>query len=119
MSEQVPEHVLKNTKDSLMLIYLIFASGALTFGFTTILGAIWLVLERDKVDDVLQSHVDFLLQTFWKNWVFILVGGFLSVFLIGFLVLIFWFFWLIVRSLRGLKALKADETIENPKRWGF
>lgn len=119
MSDQVPEHILKNTNDSLQLIYLVYAAGALTLGFTTILGMIWVFLEKDKVDDVLKTHVSFLMQTFWKSWVFLAIGGILSLFLIGFLVLVFWFFWLIIRCVRGFKALKAGQPIEKPKRWGF
>ncbi|MCB1531862.1 MAG: hypothetical protein KDJ35_03230 [Alphaproteobacteria bacterium] len=119
MSEQIPDHVLKNTKDSLMLIYLIYAAGAFTLGFTTILGVIWTYLEREKVDEVLQSHVSFLFQTFWKSWALMMVGVMLGFFFLGFLIFVLWFFWLLVRCFRGFRALRADQPITNPQRWVF
>ena len=119
MSEPVPEHVLKNTKDSLMLIYLIYGAGALTLGFTTILGVVWLFLEKKRVDEKLQSHVTFLIDTFWKCWVYLVLAAILSFFVLGIIILIFWFFWLIIRCVKGFRALKADRAILKPKRWLF
>lgn len=119
MSDKVDEYVLKNTKDSLQLIYLIYGAGALTMGFTTVLGAIWAYLERENTDAVLRSHITFLLHTFWKGLLFLFVGGFFSFFVLGFLILIFWFVWLIIRCVNGFKALKEDKPIEDPKRWWF
>lgn len=121
MSEEqsIQPHVLKNTKDNLALIYLTFGAGSLTLGATTIFGVIWAFLEREKVDENLSTHIKFIIHTFWKSWLFLIIGGLTSFFIVGFLVLIFWFFWLIVRSYKGFQALRKGEAIAKPKRWLF
>jgi uncharacterized membrane protein len=89
------------------------------FGITGIVGVVMAYINKDDAPEWLKTHYQFQIRTFWIGALFMILGGILSIILIGWFVLLFWVVWLIVRSIKGIKALDSEQAIENPKRWFF
>jgi uncharacterized membrane protein len=117
MSEVVVENS-STTKDSAKIVYILYMVGVV-FGITGIIGVVMAYINKDDAPEWLKTHYQFQIRTFWIGALFMILGGILSIILIGWFVLLFWVVWLIVRSIKGIKALDSEQAIENPKRWFF
>ncbi|CCG09452.1 Putative uncharacterized protein [Pararhodospirillum photometricum DSM 122] len=63
--------------------------------------------------------MDFQIRTFWYGLLIMVIGGALSLVLIGYAVLLFWLVWLIVRCVKGLLLLNENRPIANPTSFMF
>ncbi|MBC8551922.1 MAG: hypothetical protein H8D23_19920 [Candidatus Brocadiales bacterium] len=117
MSEVAVENS-STTKGSAKIVYILYMVGVV-FGITGIVGVVMAYINKDDAPEWLKTHYQFQIRTFWIGALFMILGGILSIILIGWFVLLFWVVWLIVRSIKGIKALDSEQAIENPKRWFF
>ena len=76
-------------------------------------------LQRDKTDQVSQSHFQFQITTFWIGLLYLFVGLPALHFGIGALILLWYVIWTVVRCVKGLLALNMGEPIGNPNSWWF
>lgn len=103
----------------LQLVYLSYGVGLL-FPLFTIIGLIAAYVLREPGDSrLIASHYRFLIRTFWIGLLYGVVGGLLSLVVIGWFVLIFATIWYIVRLVRGYKFLYRREPIQDPGSWMF
>jgi len=117
MSEVAVENS-STTKASAKIVYILYMVGVM-FGITGIVGVIMAYINKDDAPEWLKTHYQFQIRTFWIGALFMILGGILSIIVIGWFVLLFWVVWLIVRSVKGIKALDSEKAIENPTRWFF
>lgn len=100
------------------IIYILYLVG-LVFGVTGIVGVVMAYINKSDAPEWLQSHYRFQIRTFWIGALYIFLGALLSIFLIGYLVLLFWIVWLIVRCIKGMQALEKGQAHPNPAGWMF
>ncbi|EAT15490.1 hypothetical protein HTZ97_14960 [Desulfuromonas acetoxidans] len=108
----------KSSEKTAKLIYILYLVG-IVLGITGIIGVIMAYVYRGDAPVWLRSHYDFQIRTFWIGALYIFVGGLLSAFLIGYLLLLFWLVWLAVRCAKGLKALEEQQAPPNAASWIF
>jgi uncharacterized membrane protein len=107
-----------NAKTWVLGVYVVYLLGLLLW-FMPVVGVIIAYVFQDKVGDVLGSHYQFQIRTFWISFLFGLIV-FVSMFLlIGFLLAPVLLIWFIVRCVVGLKYLYENKPIPNPKSWLF
>jgi uncharacterized membrane protein len=76
-------------------------------------------VNKDDVAEWLQSHYQFQIRTFWFGLVYLLLGGLLSVILIGYLIILFTVIWIIIRCVKGMKYLDNQQAHPQPTAWMF
>lgn len=104
--------------DTARIIYVLYLVGLAT-GLTALIGLIMAYVNRNDAPDWLRSHYDFQIRTFWIGLLYCVIGGILSIILIGFLVLLFWAVWLIIRVVKGFKALEQRQPVPDVTTWMF
>jgi len=108
---------VSNTTLAMVVYVLYFVS--YFFPLTALAGVIIAHIQLDAADALLQSHYRFQIRTFWIGLLYIVVGGLLTLVLIGWLVLLWWFIWTLVRCIKGILALNEGRPIANPASWMF
>ena len=84
------------------------------FGITAVAGVFINYLKRNEVKDSwLESHFTWQLRTFWFGLGAAVVGFFLTIVIIGFLILAANLVWIIYRVVKGWLLLCEDKPIEN------
>jgi uncharacterized membrane protein len=104
--------------DIALIIYILYFVGYFT-GVTAIIGVIMAHIQLDTADPMLATHYRFQIRTFWIGLLYLVVGTVLSLIIIGFLVLAWWFVWSLIRSIKGLLALNKYQPIADPNSWMF
>jgi len=105
--------------ENVRLIYILYLIG-LVFGITAIAGVVVAYSNKDdEMPDWLKSHYHYLINTFWKGLIMILVGVLTIVLIVGIFILIFWTVWIIVRCVNGIKYLDSKQAHPNPEGWWF
>lgn len=95
---------------------IVYACEALSYflGITAIVGIIINYLRRDEAKDTwLESHFTWQIRTFWIGLCIAVVGWFLTVILIGFLILAANLVWMIFRVIKGWLLLQENKPIPN------
>ncbi len=100
------------------IIYILYLVG-LVSGITLLIGVIMAYVNREGAPDWLQSHYRFQIRTFWIGLLYSVIGGILTIVLIGFLIWLFTVVWLIVRCVKGFKYLERREPVPNVESWMF
>jgi len=100
------------------IIYILYLIGVI-FGLTGVIGVVMAYVNRNDAADWLKSHYQFQIRTFWIGALWLLIGGLLSIVLIGYLVILFWVVWLIIRCIKGMKSLDLKQPHPNPTSWMF
>lgn len=93
-------------------VYILYLLGLL-FPIIALIGVIIAYVKRgeNQNPDWLEQHYRFQIQTFWFGWLYLIVGLIFTVFLIGWLILLWWLVWLITRSIKGLNAIDNQQGI--------
>lgn len=99
-------------------IYLLYCIGYFT-GISALIGVIIAHVKVDDTDPVLRSHYQYQIRTFWIGLLYLVVGTLLCIFLIGFLVLAWWFVWSLVRIAKGIILVSENKPLANPRSWLF
>ncbi len=87
--------------------------------FSALVGVIMAYINKGGEDDFLQSHYQFQIRTFWIGLLYVLVGAFLTVIVIGWLIIFFYIVWLIIRCAKGFKYLGKQQPMPEPTSWMF
>ncbi len=112
-----PPPLVSNPQLALIVYILYFA--AYVVGITALIGVIIAHVQVGTAEPILASHYRFQIRTFWIGVLYLVVGGVLTLVLIGFLILLWWFVWSLVRNIKGVLALNENQPIANPGSWMF
>ncbi len=113
-----PQAPIVSNYGLVLAVYILYLVGFLT-GITALVGVVVAYLQRDKTDQVSQSHFQFQIRTFWIGLLYFVVGGLTIHFGIGVIILLWWIIWTVIRCVKGLLALNMGEPIRYPKSWWF
>ena len=81
-------------------------------GITPLLAIIMNYIKRDEMRGTwLESHVDWQIKTFWFSLLGYILGGLLTVILIGFVIIFLVFVCHVYRLVKGLIALNENNPI--------
>jgi uncharacterized membrane protein len=108
---------VSNTTVAVIVYALYFV--AYFIGVSAIVGVIIAHVQSGLADPFLQSHYRFQIRTFWVGLLYLVVGGLLSIIIVGWFVLLWWFIWSLVRNIKGILALNEGRPIANPTSWLF
>ena len=115
--ETTPRPIVPST-DIALIIYILYFLGYFT-GITAVIGVIMAHIQLDTADPMLATHYRFQIRTFWIGLFYLVVGTVLSLIIIGWVVLAWWFIWSLIRSIKGLLALNERRPIADPGSWLF
>jgi uncharacterized membrane protein len=101
-----------------LIVYVLYCVGYCT-GISALIGVIIAHIKVDDTDPLLRSHYQFQIRTFWVGLLFLATGTLLSIVLIGFLILIWWFLWSLIRIIKGIVRISESKPIAHPTSWGF
>ncbi len=101
-----------------MIIYALYLAN-LAVPFTALIAVIMAYINKSDENNFLQSHYQFQIRTFWIGLLYLMIGGILTLVVIGWLILLFYAVWLIIRCVKGLKYLNNQQPIPNPTSWMF
>ncbi len=116
MTEAVQSNA--STERTAKIIYVLYLFG-IVFDITGIIGVIMAYINKTDAPEWLQSHYQFQVRTFWIGFLYLVIGGVLTLAVIGYLVFPFYVIWLIVRCAKGIKALDNKQAYPNPTGWMF
>lgn len=102
--------------DTVQLCYILYLSSILIV-ITAPVGLMMAYLNKAGAPEWLQTHYVYIIHTFWKGLLYIVISTILMVVLIGFLLFIAAIAWWIIRCIKGLKLLSKRQPIEDPKGW--
>ena len=105
-------------KQLALIVYILYFIAYFT-GITAIIGVIIAHLQVGSSDSVASSHFRFQIRTFWIGLLYLVIGTILSIVVVGFAVLLWWFIWSLVRNIKGALALNENQPIANPASWLF
>jgi uncharacterized membrane protein len=106
----------KATDSTPKLIYILYLA-SLVLGITSLVGVIMAYVNVGDAPEPARSHYRYQIRTFWIGLLYAVVGGLLTLIVIGFVVLLFLAVWLIVRCVKGLKYLDRGQPVPNPGTW--
>jgi uncharacterized membrane protein len=86
---------------------------------TVLIGLVVAYVKIGDAEPLLRSHYRFQIRTFWISLLYLGIGLPLSMVLIGFPIVIWWFAWSLVRTVKGLLLLIENKPIGNPESWLF
>ena len=91
-----------------LVAYVLHLAGAVA-GITSIVGLIINYVNRDRRDEVLDSHHTWMIRSFWWALLWGVIGFVAIIILIGWAILFVVWVWYIYRHVRGLIALTNGE----------
>lgn len=98
-------------KQYTLIIYGLYVA-SLLIGITSIVAIIMNYLKRDEVRGTwLESHFNWQIKTFWYSLIGGLIGGVLSLILVGYLILLAVAIWYIYRVIKGLVVFLDNQPI--------
>lgn len=87
--------------------------------FLGLIGIVMAYINKADAPEWLQSHYQFQIRTFWFGLFYVVLGGLLTLILIGYLILLFTVIWIIIRCVKGMKYLDQQQAYPNPTAWMF
>lgn len=103
-------------KQIAFVVYILYFVGFF-LGLTALAGVIVAHLKVKEASPVFQTHFRYQIRTFWIGVLMLLLGGALSLVLIGYLLLLFWLVWTLVRCIKGVMRVNEARPIDNPGTW--
>jgi len=100
------------------LIYILYLA-SLVFGITGLIGVVMAYVNKGDGPGWVDSHYRFQIRTFWVGLLIGVVGGLMSLIVIGWFVLLFGLIWIIVRCAKGMKYLARGQAHPDPGAWMF
>lgn len=115
MNQPVPSNGFDLNRPTIVaLLYL----ASFVVGITGIVGVVLAFIWRgERPGDWTESHYTYLINTFWIGLAGGIVGGILTIVLIGFLLLGAVAIWVIVRSVKSLLAAQQRAPMPDPGSW--
>ena len=100
-------------RQSAIVIYILYLVGFAT-GVSALAGVV-LAHAKATQSAVWQSHYDYQIRTFWLGLATLIVGAVLSLVLIGWLVIAWWFLWTAIRVIKGLLLALEGNGVDDPQ----
>ncbi|WP_432784670.1 hypothetical protein AAEX37_01604 [Oligella sp. MSHR50489EDL] len=86
----------------------------------TLAGVVMAYLKRDEYKNTLyESHVTFLIRTFWISLLYGVISFILSFIGIGIILGILTTIWYVIRIVKGFVTFMDNKPINNPETWLF
>ncbi|GEM_PF-1195477 len=101
-----------------MLVYVLFLLG-FAVPLAALGGLIVAYVKRAEADAVAAAHLDFQIRTFWLGLLAMVVGGILTLVLVGWLVLALWTVWTLARTISGMIRLDEGRAVRDRETLGF
>ena len=101
-----------------LIVYILYFASYFT-GLTGLIGVIIAHVQIGTADEMLRTHYQFQIRTFWIGVLYLAIGIILTFVVVGILVLLWWFIWSLVRNVKGVLALNENKPIANPASWMF
>ena len=98
------------------LLYLLSFVTGITGLVGIVLAHVW---QGEHRGDWQESHLTYLIRTFWLAFLASIIGVVLSIIGIGILILIAVWVWMAVRSVMSLVKAQRREPMPDPKTWLF
>lgn len=100
-----------------MISYLLYAIAAV-FPPAALAGVIYVYLKRDEVaGSYVEGHMTWLIRTFWLTVIWGVIGGVLTLLLIGFVILFAVGVWYIFRVVKGFVTFYEDRALPDPESY--
>ena len=113
-----PQQPAMSDKQIVLIVYILYLASYIT-GITALIAVIIAHVQVGSADPILATHYRFQIRTFWIGLLYLMIGSILTLAVIGFLVLLWWFIWSLVRNVKGVLALNENKPIANPQSWMF
>ncbi len=97
-----------------MTVYLLYLLGMLMV-ITAPVGVLIAHIARGRAMDWMRSHYTFQIRTFWLGLPALLVGLFLTINVIGYLIIAAWMIWAVARCAAGISYLADYRPVPDPK----
>ena len=103
-----------------IVVYALYFIGFI-FGITALAGLIMSYIKKDDKfnSEVDKTHYEFLISTFWRGLVYLIVGTILCAIFIGVFVLIYWFVWSLINLIQGITAYNEGRKVIRSSFFGF
>jgi len=116
--EQPTPQAPTDDKSYCLAVYILYLV-SYAFGITALVGVIIAHMKQPTTSDILESHFQFQIRTFWIGLIYWIVGFVLAFVLIGIPILLWWFIWSLVRCIKGLILLNDGKPVPEPTSWLF
>ncbi|SUA51307.1 Predicted membrane protein [Oligella ureolytica] len=114
------KRVSEKQKNFLLVTYIVFAVGLFTCGLISIAGLVMVYIKRDDYkNSIYESHVTYLIRTFWIGLLYGFISFILAILGIGVISGILTSIWYVIRVVKGFITFYDDEPIQDPKTWLF
>ncbi len=94
-----------------LIVYILYIASYFTGGLTALIGVILAHLNAKDRDELMRSHYNYQIRTFWWGLLWTFIGVALAFFVIGYFVLLAWMVWSIYRIVKGLNALNKNQPV--------
>lgn len=117
---QENNQVTEKQKTYLLITYIVFVVGFFTGGLITIAGLVMAYLKRDDYNNsIYESHVTYLIRTFWIGFLYTAISFVLSIIGIGLLLAVLTAIWYVIRIVKGFVTFYDAKPIAKPETWFF
>ena len=120
MSEDNAVSIETNSDESftgnVRLIYILYLVG-IVMPLVGLVGLIFAYVKKGDAPVWAKTHYRFLIRTFWIYMLFLVVGVFTSMIIIGWFVLLAGLIWFIIRMVKGISALQTGVPHPDPTGW--
>ena len=106
------------THDAVKLVYILYFVGFF-IPLAALAGVVVAYVNIKDAGLVAQSHYTFQIRSFWIGLGAAVIGGLLTLILIGWLVLLVWTVWALARFITGLLKASDGKPVDQPEGWGF
>lgn len=114
------KRVSEKQKNFLLVTYIVFAVGLFTGGLVSIAGLVMAYIKRDDYkNSSYESHVTYLIRTFWIGLLYGFISFILTIVGIGVILGILTSIWYVIRVVKGFITFYDDKPIQDPETWLF
>lgn len=118
MAATDPQVVRPKGMGAAFIVYICYLVG-LVLPLAALVGLILAYVKLGEGSARADTHFQFQIRTFWMGLLFMLVGGLLTVVLVGWALLLVWAIWLLTRCITGMLRIGDHEGVRDRLSWGF
>lgn len=100
----------KNDKTFALVVYGLYLAGFF-IGVTALIGVIIAYVKRGDATALLAGHFSNQIRIFWISLATLIIGGVLSVVMIGWVVIFIWVLWALFVCIKGALRLMDDKPV--------
>lgn len=116
LEESTPKLPVLEHRKYTQVVYVLYLASLFT-GITSIIGVIIAYVKRDEVRGTVdESHLQYLIRTFWFSLLGFIIGMILVLVLIGYLIILAVSVWFIYRVVMGFMRLLDNKPVD-PYGW--